>query len=107
MIMRLILAACFLVLLCCHNGSEAMSFEIERGELDTFRNIECTEQGNCTERQCEIYGANSVKSKNCTRCQCKDGRGTFLSTNGDNTYNCTKDEDIVPESALRNKRFHS
>ncbi|XP_046840687.1 uncharacterized protein LOC124434809 [Xenia sp. Carnegie-2017] len=104
-VIRMIFVTSFLALQCCHNNSEATSFEIERGELDTFKNIKCTEQGNCKERQCEIHGANCVKSKNCTRCQCEHGRGTFLSTNGDNTYNCTKDQDIIPESALRNKRF--
>ena len=102
-VIRMIFVTSFLALQCCHNSSEATSFEIERGELDTFKNIKCTEQGNCKERQCKIYGAKCVESKYCTRCQCKDGRGTFLSTNGDNTYNCTKDEDIIPESGKMNR----
>ena len=73
------------------------SFEIERGKHDTFQNLLCQTSQLCTSDQCQSYKAECVDNK-CERCRCgKDGRDTFV-TSGSNTGNCTKDENIIPES---------
>ena len=69
------------------------SFDILRDKHDTFQNRECQKSKNCTKEQCETYGANCADDK-CKRCQCKDGKNTFLTHTG----NCTADEMVVPES---------
>ena len=76
------------------SGNEVTaSFDILRDKHDTFQNRECQNSKNCTKEQCETYGANCADDK-CKRCQCKDGKNTFLTHTG----NCTADEMVVPES---------
>ena len=80
---------------------ETSSFDVLRGEHDSFQNLECQNQTNCTDEQCEKYGADCEDDK-CERCQCKYGRNTFLA-NTDDTGNCTADEMVVPESGMELK----
>ena len=73
------------------------SFEIQRGKYDTFQNVQCQTSQSCAKHHCKIYSAECVDNK-CERCRCKeDGENTFVMS-GSNTGNCTKDEDIIPES---------
>ena len=77
---------------------ETSSFDILRGKRDSFKNLECQNQTNCMNEQCEKYGADCADYK-CERCRCKYGRKTFLA-NTDGTGNCTADEMVVPESGM-------
>ena len=86
---------CFLWL----SGSDrvASSFKIYRSEHDIFTNLKCS-SNNCTQSQCEMYGAECVNSSNCKYCRCsKDERNTFSNYHHMNGE-CKRDEDIVPES---------
>ena len=89
---------CLGYLVICLWGYEVnASFEIERGKYDSFRNEQCQTSQPCTSDQCHSYKAECADTK-CKRCQCsKDGRNTFV-TSDLNTGNCTKDENIIPES---------
>ena len=79
------------------SGNEVTaSFDILRDKHDTFQNRECQNSKNCTKEQCETYGANCADDE-CKRCQCRNGRNTFLANTTD-TGNCTADEMVVPES---------
>ena len=89
---------CYLAV--CHCGyAVTASFEIQRGKHDTFQNLLCQTSQLCTSDQCQSYRAECVDNK-CGRCRCgKDGRDTFVAS-GSNTGNCTKDENIIPESGM-------
>ena len=89
------------------SGNKATGpFDILRGEHDTFRNRECQEHEQCRKEQCEKYGAN-CEDVECKRCQCEDGKNTFLAHPADagnyttnDAGNCTADEMVVPESGM-------
>ena len=81
------------------SGNKATEpFDILRGEHDTFRNKECQEHEQCRKEQCEKYGAN-CEDVECKRCQCEDGKNTFLAHTADG--NCTADEMVVAESGTQ------
>ena len=73
-------------------------FDIKRGKVDTFSNFKCQKSSNCSHGQCENYGATCVNNT-CERCQCNEEMGTFI-VSGPSTGNCTRDEDIIPESGM-------
>ena len=74
------------------------TFDIKRGKVDTFSNLICQKSSNCSREQCENYGATCVNNT-CERCQCNEDMGTFI-VSGPSTGNCTRDEDIIPESGI-------
>ena len=74
------------------------TFDIRRGKVDTFSNLKCQKSSNCFRKQCENYGAICV-NHTCERCQCNEDMGTFI-VSGPSTGNCTRDEDIIPESGM-------
>jgi hypothetical protein len=92
------------LVVCISGNTVTASFEIQRGKIDTFTNLECQKPHNCTDEQCEKYGAKCVDDK-CERCQCKVGNATFLA-NTTATGNCTKDENIIPESGMNDIFTH-
>ncbi len=79
----------------------ASSFKIYRNERDIFTNLKCSSD-NCTESQCEMYGAECVSDDNCEYCRCsEDERNTFMISNytSDPIHGgCKRNEEIVPES---------
>ena len=88
----------------CGSDGEDSGLKIFRDEQDIFSNMKCSGKGKslCTPDQCKMYGAECVSNDNCEYCRCLKGRSTFLyfvrSSNHEMKGNCTRDEDIVPES---------
>ena len=101
---------CLYLVVCISGNTVTASFEIRRGKSDTFANLKCQKSNNCTDEQCAMYaGAKCVVSVDakCERCQCKVGSGTFLAFNSTTaTGNCTKDENIIPESGMNDIFTH-
>ena len=86
---------CLCILIIFPSGK---TFVIKRGKVDTFSNLKCQKSSNCSREQCENYGATCVNNT-CERCQCDKDMGTFI-VSGPYKGNCTRDEDIIPESGM-------
>jgi hypothetical protein len=97
---------CLYLVVCISGNTVTASFEIRRGKSDTFANLECQKSNNCTDEQCAMYAGAKCVGDKCERCQCKVGSATFLANSITATANCTKDENIIPESGMNDIFTH-